>query len=253
MGRGEFVVQQGKERALPGNLPLYEGYAENEMRHGEIENLVGLADFLEGEAVGRTEGGRYEIRRGAKVKDLAAQIAADYGARGVTEINVNPLGVVVLGVGGVEDSIRHFISNKSSNTEHKQMVVDVFPLVPDVLQKGVLVEYGRQLDNPRLVSYIYMAPVVVRGKDSIMSVRVRRAEGQEKGRFYLHGVELREAIKEQSRDVRLGQDADSEVGWSSGANSRDVFRIAKKAFAVKEKNAHLSQMRSTRHEVRSTK
>ncbi len=224
---------------MPGNLPLYKGYAENEMGHGEIENLVGLADFLEGEAVGRMEGGRYEWKPGAKLKELAGSIAADYEGRGITEVKVKPLGTVVLDKGGISNSLGHYMGNRATSEKHKRMVTDAFEPVPDALQKGVLVGYGSQVDDAILDSYIYLAPVEIRGEKGVMAVRVRKARGQ-RGKFYLHGVEVPENIKKQSRES-LFRGSGLDTGKPYGANTRDVFRIAKKAFAVKEKNAHLAK------------
>lgn len=60
-----------------------------------------------------------------------------------------------------------FLQNKKTTSEHKQRVADAFYLVPDVLKKGVLMEYGAQTDNIKLTSFVYGAPVEIGGENAL--------------------------------------------------------------------------------------
>ena len=223
----EYRVSPGNEKALPGNLPLYDGYEVNEFNHGEISDKRGLAEFLKGEDVGSVADKTYMLS-GSKLKDIAQKVGDDYASKGKSRMQVPPIGEVILDAGGVENSIRHFTQNRKTTPEHKQMVADAFAIVPDVIEKGRLVEYGQHLDNPLLTSYLFQAPIKVGGKDCVMAVRVRKQQGQD-SRFYLHGVALLEDLKEKSRSC-YSQGSGLGTGNPSGTDLRDVFRVAKKHF-----------------------
>lgn len=156
-----FSLRETGEEITKG-IPLYEGYTINALKHGEIS-------------------------------DLAAKIGEYYKKTGKNTLNIEPVGTVLLDANGASNSIGHFMKNRRSTEEHKQMVTNAFELVPDILGRCILVEYGTQTDNPLLSSYLFVAPVSIEGKRCIMAVRVRRQVGQN-GRFYLHGVELLETL-----------------------------------------------------------
>lgn len=191
------------------------------------------------------------------------------------------IGKTILDDKSTANSIGHYSKNKKTTLEHKQIVTASFTLVPDVLKKGMLVEYGRQINNNRLYSYSIIAPIsLITKKGStkyIMAVRVRKHSGQE-GRFYLHSVEMLEDIKKKSRVESLVSGGlapnltrtpqrdknnvpnnspdvnnyNSKNTFLSASNSFvlsniDVFRIVKKAFSIDDKDALNSKWNFSYH------
>lgn len=226
------------QEKLPSGLPLYEGYHINQFGHGEISDLNNLADFISGNPVGIVASGTYAFSR--DFISLSKIIASGYIKSGKTELNINGIGKVLLNQSGVKDSIAHYGRNNRTSYEHKQRVTDAFALVPDVLEKGCLVEYGQQVDNPQLYSYIFLAPVQIGAESCVMAVRVRKTTGQE-AKFYLHGVELLDALKTKAQGLSHFRDGSNKATSSDGTAPRDVFRLAKKALAVKQNNADLKR------------
>lgn len=233
-GQRVYTAPPGKEKALPGNIPLFSGYVANELGHGELADLHALSAFLDASPVGSVAD-HFFPRQGVKANELAAHIADVYQKAGLSSLHVEPVGEVLLDERSVSNSIGHYTKNTKTTPEHKQRVTDAFALVPAVLQKGALVEYGQQMDNKNLHSYIYLAPVQIGKEKCVMAVRIRSAQGQQ-ARFYLHGVTKIDTLKEKSRGCRI-QGSGLDTGTPSGADPRDVFRIAKKAYAVKQ-NIH---------------
>lgn len=231
-GQRVYTAPPGKEKALPGNIPLFSGYVANELGHGELADLHALSAFLDASPVGSVAD-HFFPRQGVKAKELAAHIAAVYQEAGVGSLHVEPVGKVLLDRKGIVNSMAHYAQNKWTTPEHKQRVTDAFALVPAVLQKGALVEYGQQMGNKNLRSYIYLAPVQIGKEKCVMAVRIRSSQGQQ-ARFYLHGVVLADELKEKSRGCR-DQGSGLDTGTPSGADPRDVFRIAKKASGVNQK------------------
>lgn len=224
-------VEGDSAKKLPGGLPLYEGYHENEFGHGETSDLESLKNFLNKKSIASVKDGAF-IYSVHELTGLASSIARWYKEHGVPEIEVKRVGSVLLDKKSVSNSIGHYSNNRKTNNEHKQRVTDAFALVPDVLKSGRMVEYGMQLDNNALRSFLFVAPVSVGRKKCVMAVRIRQHIGQEKGRFYLHSVELLEDIKEKSRQSTISREPDNS-GTHSRADKRDVFRVVKKAFSVK--------------------
>ena len=52
-------------------------------------------------------------------------------------------------------------------------------------------------------------------------------------KFYLHGVELLDALKTKAQGLSHFRDGSNEATSSDGTDPREVFRVAKKALAVK--------------------
>lgn len=224
-------VEGDSAKKLPGGLPLYEGYHENEFGQGEISDLDGLKNYLNKKAIAATKGGEFAYDKNSLTR-LADEIGTWYKEHGYAEMEIDKIGAVILDKGSVSNSIGHYHRNRKTDNEHKQRVTDAFTLVPDVLQNGKLVEYGRQFDNENLHSYLIVAPVSINGEKCIAAVRVRQHIGQ-KGRFYLHSVELLDSIKEKSRQNGLFSGSGLDTSAPTRSAQRDVFRIVKKAFSVK--------------------
>lgn len=224
-----FSIKAGHQETLPGGLPLYEGYIQNELGLGELVDLVSLADYLESEPIASVADKTIAMpSTWSDIAPAAKDIAERY-ATGV--LKVDKIGDVILNAKGVKDSMNHFMKNKNTSVEHKQRACDALVLVPDVLQNGRLFEYGLEQDG-RITSYLVASPVAVGDKQCIMVVRVRKAPGQN-GRFYLHGVDLLEQVKEKSRMESHHWGAGLVTGKPDRADPRDVFRVIRKAFAVK--------------------
>lgn len=224
-------VEGDSAKKLPDGLTLYEGYHVNEFGQGEISDLEGLKNFLNKKAIAATKGGEFIYNKDSLPR-LAEEIGTWYQEHGFAEMDVEKIGAVILDNRSVSNSIGHYHRNKKTDNEHKQRVTDAFTLVPDVLQNGKLVEYGQQFDNNRLKSFLFVAPVSIEREKCVMAVRVRQHVGQ-KGRFYLHSVEILENIKEKSRQSAYSLERGLNTGNPTGADQRDVFRVVKKAFSVK--------------------
>ena len=226
-------------KTLPGGLPLYTGYRVNELGHGEYADLEQLADFLEGDAVATVADKKVKLPKSwNEIVTVAKDVATHYD---VEELLVPFVGNVVVNAKGVKDSMNHFMKNKHTTIEHKQRACDALLLVPEVLTKGLLVEYGQET-NKLLDSYLIAAPIKVGNNQCVMIVRVRKAVAQH-GRFYLHGIDLLENVKEEAREFGHHWGSGLNTGKPYRADSRDVFRVARKAFAVKYNYAYHAAIR----------
>lgn len=226
-----FHVSEGRQKLLKGTLDLYDGYVINEFEHGEFADLLSLGHFILGLPIAKTKSNTFVIEN-KKLKDLATEIAEYYDKAGIHALNIAPLGEVIIDKTGVENSIGHFTRNAKTSKEHKQRVCDAFALVPDVLERGVLVEYGTQVDNPQLRSYLYAAPVIIGDNTTVMAVRVR-THAEQTNRFYLHGVALLDDLKQKALEPAAVQRVGLVTDTLTGADPRDVLRVVKKALAVK--------------------
>ena len=104
-----------------------------------------------------------------------------------------------------------------------------------MLEKGILIEYGREYSKV-IDSYLIAAPVNAGNSVCVMVVRVWISIGQN-GKYYLHGIDLLENIKETSRTDRYNRGSGLGTGKPDGGNPRDVFRVARKLFAIKHNYA----------------
>jgi len=240
-GANENEGQESEEKTMvTSELELFDGYHINQFGHGEISDLEQLRTFLLGEPVDGINDNAVDLGS-KKIVDIAKDISDWYKEKGNDVIHVEKVGDVILDKRGIKDSAGHFLKNSKTTAEHKQRVADALYLVPSVLKKGKLIEYGTQINDKNITSFLFAAPVKVGKKDCVMVTRVRKTP-ETSGKFYLHGVRVIATLTKKAPENRFRDSGNASIslGVNSGASeksftndSRDVFMIPKKALEVK--------------------
>lgn len=161
-----------------------------------------------------------EFAKGEKnLRDQVTEYFSSIGNRAVNPV----LGEVILDKRGVKDDIAHGLGRKKAIT---------FMAVPDVIEKGGLIDYqenwkGRGYDTAALA-----APVTIAGEEYMMGVILNRYSGE--NQFYVHEV-LAES-EEGAAPFKTGTIKDG----APGGDTPSVLSLLQKVMNVKRGNVRFS-------------
>lgn len=176
--------------------------------------LLQARDFMfDGAPVGSAARGVFSGR--SKVRDeIVSYFQNSYGGK----IESPVLGDVLISKRSIKDDFGHKI--RADKT-------DAFQLVPDIIQKGVLIDSQKNWKNRRSFdSYVIGAPVELGGDKMVGIVIVRSIDSGK--RLYLHDVFLRENL-EEAPEAALRPEGQNQSGSDS---SGDILGLMKRMAAV---------------------
>lgn len=173
---------------------------------------VEKARFLQGAAIADLPGDQAPKGYPA-LRAWATKLFEDAGGKVTHPV----LGDVVLDARAVKDSMGHGMN---------PFKAEAFAVVPQVLEKGVVVAEGQQGRDG--IGYFVSAPVRIAGAEDVVTVLVRRDPNSQ--RMYLHSVVTKEGLL-RARDS--GTDAGGGVERSGKVTSGEVASVLRNLLSMK--------------------
>lgn len=201
-GDENTVFAEGAQRAddfIPGDID-------------EETVQKGIQEVAEMDSVSDISGTEFSVGE----KDLITQVSEFFDRIGNTAFN-SQLGDVTLNRRGVKDDIAHGIGrNKAA----------AFAAVPDVLEKGRVIDFQKNWKGRGLDTAVIAAPITINGEPYLAGVVLHRSNSENK--FYLHEV-LTE--KNEALPFKTGTSK-----GTPGGNAPSVFSLLQKVREVKRNN-----------------
>ncbi len=150
-------------------------------------------------------------------KNLLTQLDEYFSKFGYSVEN-DVIGDVDITVRGVKDSIAHGIGRNKAIA---------FSAVPDVIEKGKIIDYQKNWKGRQYDTIVLAAPITIENTPYYEGVIILRDNKTQ--RFYLH-----EVITEKRTDMPFKTGADNKVGNSGGISSPSIISLLQKLQIVKE-------------------
>lgn len=162
--------------------------------------MVGVQHFLETESVAKATGEEY---LGANWNDIKSEVGKVFSSVG--NVVSNPeLGVVKLTNNGINDTIRKGIGRNK---------LAAFNFIPQLIERGRVIKRESNWKERNYDTAVLCAPIDIGTKHCAAFVVVRRYHNGDNN-FYLHEVELVDALKEKVNGLRSGLADNGEGGPS---------------------------------------
>lgn len=155
--------------------------------------------------------------------DLVTQVENYFKSLG-SKVTNEELGEVLIDKRGIKDDIAHGIGRKKAAT---------FAAVPDVIQKGKVVDYQKNWKGRNYDTAVIAAPITVGSEKHYMGVVV--IQNKENNRFYVH--EVVEIKKEGAQPFKTGP---VEKNSNTGGDAPSVISILQK-IAIYNRESENSQ------------
>jgi len=167
-----------------------------------------MHDFLLGDPVKKVMAGFIKAESNKKAKEKTLEWIETTGGK---IINRDDIGEVVFDRAGVKTSFEHRIY---------QNKLDALPAIPDVIEKGVIIDISNDLDGKPIKNTLIAAPIQIGEQPKILVVRLRMAKGQ-KNKFYVHDIFIASKIlNNKGNTVKAGS-----AGKPVGKPSKSIAHI----------------------------
>ncbi|MEI7671200.1 MAG: hypothetical protein WCK00_03715 [Deltaproteobacteria bacterium] len=175
-----------------------------------------VRDFLTSEPVATISGSEFTKTEAPITKRVAAWYLETHGGKATSP----SIGEVTLDERGVKDSIAHGLGRDKAAA---------FALVPDIIEKGAILDHCDNWEGRHVEGYVIGAPVEIGGVHHVGIVVVRKSK--ELQRFYLHEVYLTKGLQQPFKTGAFPSTGGREAG-GSGVISKILHGI----FNVKPEN-----------------
>jgi hypothetical protein len=143
-----------------------------------------VKDFLLGKPVAELKSGVIKIKDSSKV----AQEAIAWAENNICgTVESSDIGEVVISRSGIRNSLYHGMGAKK---------IDAIPAIPTVIKKGETISIRTATKDYPKTEILKAAPINIDGKTTIMIARMRKADGDNNTRFYVHEVWTLEEAKQ---------------------------------------------------------
>jgi len=113
---------------------------------------------------------------------------------GSKTIHRKDIGDVVFDRAGVKTSFEHRIY---------QNKLDALPAIPDVIEKGKIIDISNDFDGKPIKNTLIAGPIQIGEKPEILVVRLRMVKGHN-NKFYVHDIFVNELIKNKGNTIKAG-------------------------------------------------
>lgn len=135
------------------------------------------------------------------------------------------LGDIELKKRGVKDSYSHGIGPEKAAA---------YKAVPDIINKGVVVEYNEKWKGNNYDTAVIVAPITIGGEEYNAAVVVRRTEGNQ--RFYLHEIDI-----EKRNALTESPSGSQTVELSSDPLINNIFKKIRKVNSSTQNNTNVAE------------
>ena len=159
-------------------------------------------DFLQKEPIKTVKAGFIKAESNKKAKEKALNWIEKTGSK---IIRREDIGEIIFDRAGVKTSLGHRIY---------QTKLDALPAIPDVIEKGKIINVSNDFDGKPIKNTLITAPICIGEKPEILVVRLRMAKGHD-NKFYVHEIfTATELVENKGNAVNAGS-AGKPVGSSS--------------------------------------
>jgi hypothetical protein len=125
-------------------------------------------------------------------------------------IHREDIGEIVFDRAGVKTSFEHRIY---------QNKLDALPAIPDVIEKGKIIDISNDFDGKPIKNTLIAGPIQIGDKPEILVVRLRMVKGHD-NKFYVHDIFVNELIKNKGNTIKAGS-----TGNPVGESSKSIAYI----------------------------
>jgi hypothetical protein len=129
---------------------------------------------------------------------------------GSKTIHRKDIGEIIFDRAGVKTSFEHRIY---------QNKLDALPAIPDVIEKGKIIDISNDFDGKPIKNTLIAGPIQIGDKPEILVIRLRMVKGHG-NKFYVHDIFINELIKNKGNTIK----ADS-TGNPVGESSKSIAYI----------------------------
>ena len=166
------------------------------------EEKIEIRDFLLNKPIKAVEAGFIKAESNKKAKEKTLEWIESTGEKIIYRKDI---GEVVFDRAGVKTSFEHRIY---------QNKLDSLPAIPDVIEKGKIIDISNDFDGKPIKNTLIAAPIQIGEKPEILVVRLRMIKGHN-NKFYVHDIFIADKIlKNMGNTVKAGS-AGKPVGGSS--------------------------------------
>ena len=166
------------------------------------EEKIEIRDFLLNKPIKAVEAGFIKAESNKKAKEKTLEWIESTGEKIIYREDI---GEVVFDRAGVKTSFEHRIY---------QNKLDSLPAIPDVIEKGKIIDISNDFDGKPIKNTLIAAPIQIGEKPEILVVRLRMIKGHN-NKFYVHDIFIADKIlKNMGNTVKAGS-AGKPVGGSS--------------------------------------
>ncbi|MDR1869412.1 MAG: hypothetical protein LBQ82_05465 [Treponema sp.] len=172
------------------------------------EEKIEIYDFLLNKPIKTVEAGFIKAESNKKAKEKTLEWIELTGEK---TIHREDIGEVVFDRAGVKTSFEHRIY---------QNKLDSLPAIPDVIEKGKIIDISNDFDGKPIKNTLIAAPIQIGEKPEILVVRLRMIKGHN-NKFYVHDIFIADKIlKNKGNTVKAGS-----AGKPVGGSSKSIAHI----------------------------
>ena len=167
-----------------------------------IEEKIKIHGFLLSKPIITVKAGFIKAESNKKAKEKTLEWIESTGRK---IIHREDIGEVVFDRAGVKTSFEHRIY---------QNKLDALPAIPDVIEKGKIIDISSDFDGKPIKNTLIAAPIQIGQRHEILVVRLRMVKGHD-NKFYVHDIFIADKmLKNKGNTIKAGS-AGNPVGGSS--------------------------------------
>jgi hypothetical protein len=173
-----------------------------------VEEKISVRDFLLGEPIKTVTAGFIKAESNKKAKEKTLEWIETTGDKIIYREDI---GEVVFDRAGVKTSFEHRIY---------QNKLDALPAIPDVIEKGNIIDISSDFDGKPIKNTLIAAPIQIGEKPEILVVRLRMIKGHH-NKFYVHDIFIADKmLKNKGNTIKAGS-----AGKPVGGSSKSIAHI----------------------------
>jgi len=167
-----------------------------------LEEKIEIYDFFLKEPIKTVKADFIKAESNKKAKEKTLEWITTMGSKTIYREDI---GEVVFDRAGVKTSFEHRIY---------QNKLDALPAIPDVIEKGKIIDISSDFDGKPIKNTLIAGPIQIGDKLEILVVRLRMVKGHN-NKFYVHDIFVADEIfKNKGNTIKAGS-AGNPVGESS--------------------------------------
>jgi hypothetical protein len=187
---------------------MYNNFDSLREKRLTTEEKIEIYNFLLNKPIKVVEAGFIKAESNKKAKEKTLEWIESTGEK---IIHREDIGEVVFDRAGVKTSFEHRIY---------QNKLDSLPAIPDVIEKGKIIDISNDFDGKPIKNTLIAAPIQIGEKPEILVVRLRMVKGTN-NKFYVHDIFIVEKIlKNKGNTVKAGS-----AGKPVGGSSKSIAHI----------------------------
>jgi len=172
-----------------------------------LEEKIEIHNFFLQGPIKTVKAGFIKAESNKKAKEKALEWITMIGSK---TIHRKDIGEIIFDRAGVKTSFEHRIY---------QNKLDALPAIPDVIEKGKIIDISNDFDGKPIKNTLIAGPIQIGDKPEILVVRLRMVKGHD-NKFYVHDIFVNELIKNKGNTIK----ADS-TGNPVGESSKSIAYI----------------------------